>query len=219
MLTYICILAPWSSGSSALAGFTSLRSPYLPPHLFSNDERTLNTFESLAYRNQLHQLIKIQFPDKDKCSFTSTKRDAFEDFFSEWIQSQSEIATNLNKTHIVLKHALQTFALTSLTKFIQPKFIVLERPVEEIEKTRKEETGHQSMVNSEQCQFIPRPAIILTKLKLLILHYPLMNSVKRKKREKLFKKFCEMSPHIDQLTNANAFSTVTKRFFICPSLR
>ena len=207
MLTYICILAPWSSGSSALAGFLHHCGAHTcPPHLFSNDERTLNTFESLAYRNQLHKLIKIQFQDKDKCSFhPSTERGAFEDFFSEWIQSQSEIATNLNKTHIVLKHALQTFALTSLTKFIKPKFIVLERPVEEIEKTRKRRnwTAEHGKLGAMSIYSETRNYFEQTKAP----HFTLSFSEFRKKektREALLK-FCEMSPHIDQLTNANGF--------------
>ncbi len=207
MLTYICILAPWSSGSSALAGFLHHCGAHTcPPHLFSNDERTLNTFESLAYRNQLHQLIKIQFPDKDKCSFhPSTKRDAFEDFFSEWIQSQSEIATNLNKTHIVLKHALQTFALTSLTKFIQPKFIVLERPVEEIEKTRKRRnwTPEHGELGAMSIYSETRNYFDKTKAPHLTLSFDEFRK-KEKTREALLK-FCEMSPHIDQLRNANGF--------------
>ena len=207
MLTYICILAPWSSGSSALAGFLHHCGAHTcPPHFFSNDERTLNTFESLSYRNQLHELIKIQFPDKDKCSFhPSTKRDAFEDFFSEWIQSQSEIATNLNKTHIVLKHALQTFALNSLTKFIEPKFIVLERPVEEIEKTRERRnwTAEHGKLGAMSIYSETRNYFDRTKTAHFIISFDEFRK-KEKTREALLK-FCEMSPHIDQLKNANSF--------------
>ena len=207
MPTYICILAPWSSGSSALAGFFHHCGAHTcPPHLFSNDERTLNTFESIVYRNQLHELIKIEFPDKDTCSFQpSTKRGDFEDFFSKWIQSQSEIANNLNKTHIVLKHALQTFALNSITKFIEPKFIVLERPVEEIEKTRMRRnwTAEHGKLGAMSIYSETRDYFDRTKTA----HFPVSFDEFRKKektREDLLK-FCEMSPRTDQLANANSF--------------
>ena len=132
-----------------------------PPHLLSNDKRTPNTFESLAYRNKLHEFITINFPNKETCEFNpSVDCSIFENFFSEWIRNQSEIATNLNKTHIVLKHALQTFALNSLTKFIEPKFIVLERSIEEIERTRVRRNWSAEHGQIGARRFISRQKII-----------------------------------------------------------
>ena len=195
MLTYVCILAPWSSGSSALAGFLHHCGAHTcPPHLLSNDKRTPNTFESLAYRNKLHEFIKINFPNRETCEFTpSADCSIFEIFFSEWIQNQSEIATNLNKTHIVLKHALQTFALNSLTKFIEPKFIVLERSIEEIERTRVRRNWSAEHGNYLNTTKTPHFKISFDAFR------------KEKKTRDTLLEFCKMFPSIDQLENANKF--------------
>ena len=207
MLTYVCILAPWSSGSSALAGFLHHCGAHTcPPHLLSNDKRTPNTFESLAYRNKLHEFIKINFPNRETCEFNpSADCSIFENFFSEWIQNQSEIATNLNKTHIVLKHALQTFALNSLTKFIEPKFIVLERSIEEIERTRvrRNWSAEHGKIGAASIYFETENYLNTTKTPHFTISFDAFR--KEKKTRDALLQFCKMFPSIDQLENANKF--------------
>ena len=129
----ILILCPWSSGSTAVAGFLDRCGGHTcPPHFSTNDPKTPNPYESLALRNALHNLIDIESPTFEQ----KGAEVVFEKFFSKWIEEQKTLAKNIGKTFLVLKHPLKIFALHIIEKYIDPHFLVVTRPIEEIEQTR-----------------------------------------------------------------------------------
>ena len=129
----ILILCPWSSGSTAVAGFLDRCGGHTcPPHFSTNDPKTPNPYESLALRNALHNLIDIETPTFEQKGTEAV----FEKFFSKWIEEQKTLAQNIGKTFLVLKHPLKIFALHIIEKYIDAKFLVVTRPLEKIEQTR-----------------------------------------------------------------------------------
>ena len=63
----ILILCPWSSGSTAVAGFLDRCGGHTcPPHFSTNDPKTPNPYESLALSNSLKKLIDIETPTLSK---------------------------------------------------------------------------------------------------------------------------------------------------------
>ena len=55
----VIIIASWSSGSSAVAGYIDKCGAYsCPPHLNTIDERTPNSYEPLAYKKELSKLFE-----------------------------------------------------------------------------------------------------------------------------------------------------------------
>ena len=129
----ILILCSWSSGSTAVAGFLDRCGGHTcPPHFSTNDPKTPNPYESLALRNALHNLIDIESPTFEQ----KGTEVVFEKFFCKWIEEQKTLAKNIGKTFLVLKHPLKIFALHIIEKYIDPHFLVVTRPIEEIEQTR-----------------------------------------------------------------------------------
>ena len=134
----VIIIASWSSGSSAVAGYIDKCGAYsCPPHLNTIDERTPNSYEPLAYKKELSKLFDdLTFEEKgDANDFVS--------FFESWYEMESQKAKNLGLNHIVLKHPLQTFILPYLYQKLNPLFVFVTRPFEEIEKTRKRRNWHE----------------------------------------------------------------------------
>ena len=103
-----------------------------PPHFPTNDPKTPNPYESHALRNALHDLIDITTPQFHQ---KGSKR-AFDRFFSKWIDEQKNIAANLGRSFLVLKHPLKIFAIHIMEKYIDAQFLVLNRSMENIEQTR-----------------------------------------------------------------------------------
>lgn len=129
----ILIHASWSSGSSALTGYIHHCGFHAcPPFFQPRDPRTPIAFENIHYRNALHAYINIE-----KLAFScNSDSEQFENFFKSWYRQQIEIADNLNKEGLVIKHPLQIFALPIIEKFCSPLHIVLTRQEEKIEATR-----------------------------------------------------------------------------------
>tara|TARA_X000001036_G_scaffold428710_1_gene458856 strand:+ start:1154 stop:1765 length:612 start_codon:yes stop_codon:yes gene_type:complete len=129
----ILILCSWSSGSTSVAGFLDRCGCHTcPPHYPTNDPKTPNAYESHALRNHLHQLIDIETSEFKQIG----KEQVFESFFKDWIEEQKELASNIGKNFIVLKHPLKIFVMKIIEKYTNPEFLVLTRPFEKIESTR-----------------------------------------------------------------------------------
>ena len=72
-------------------------------------------------------------------NFFKQKKDAQEliDFFPGWIQTHMQIAAGIGKKAIVIKHPLTMFVIKEIEPFLtNPRYIVLKRPLEEIENSR-----------------------------------------------------------------------------------
>lgn len=133
----IVVIAAWSSGSTAVAGYLDRCGAYTcPPHVRTSDDLTPNAYEPLIYRNELARLI-------DEFSLKRYgKIEDFIKFFDAWWDEECVKADKLGCTHIVLKHPLQTFILPYLNRKISPTYIFVTRPFGDIEKTRKRRNWH-----------------------------------------------------------------------------
>ena len=128
----VVIVSSSSSGSTAVAGYLERCGAHTcPPHATTNDPRTPISHEPAAYRDALVELI-----DEDTFKQVGDPED-FVAFFERWWRSESEKAVRKGASHVVLKHALQTFVLPYLKQRLNPKFILVTRPLGEIEATRK----------------------------------------------------------------------------------
>lgn len=128
----ILVLASWSSGSTSVAGYLDKCGAYsCPPHVHTVDDRTPNAYEPAELKQVLGLCI-----DEDTLEPT-TRINAFEPFFANWIAKQRQKAAEAGHRFIVLKHALQSFLLPAITK-IEPhcRIVVVSRPFAKIEATR-----------------------------------------------------------------------------------
>ena len=130
-LKVIVVIAAWSSGSTAVAGYLDACGAYsCPPHLHTNDGRTPNAFEPAALRHALMQLFE------EKTLKEVGSQDDFLNFFENWWPQECEKAQDLGCSHIVLKQPLQTLILPYLHKRLDPTYVFVTRPLQDIEKTR-----------------------------------------------------------------------------------
>ena len=196
----IVIIASWSSGSTAVAGYIDKCGAYsCPPHLNTVDERTPNSYEPLAYRNELLNLFD-EFTFKEKGGAEN-----FVNFFEAWYTAESAKAKKLGLNHIVLKQPLQTFILPYLHQKLSPSFIFVTRPFEEIERTRNRRNWHPvhgskgaktiystsfNFLNNNSCPFISIPFNMFRN--------------DNKLRSKMLD-FIELSPSKKQIQSAESF--------------
>ena len=131
----VVILSSWSSGSTAMTGFFDRCGGHsCPPHFQTNDQRTPTAYENKDYVDALHKFIDT---DSKESLFTQ-KGDikTFLGFFEQWFTSQVKISRNIGKQFLILKHPLQIFVLDQIEPYFEPKYIVLTRSLEKIERTR-----------------------------------------------------------------------------------
>tara|TARA_Y100001960_G_C14772971_1_gene881290 strand:+ start:997 stop:1617 length:621 start_codon:yes stop_codon:yes gene_type:complete len=128
----VLILSAWGTGSSSVTGFLDKCGVYTcPPHHHTNDPRTPVAYESILYKNALADCFD-EFSLKRKGSIEN-----FTTFFEKWLGEQITIAKNIDATHIALKHPLQIFLLPRIEQITKVKYVVVTRPLIDIENTRK----------------------------------------------------------------------------------
>lgn len=131
------MISSYSSGSTAVTGFLERCGAYTcPPHTRTNDVLTPNPHEPVAYKEALLKLI-------NEVTLEPVGRPAdFTRFFEIWWQGECDKAKALGRSHIVLKHALQTFVLPYLNRRLAPKYVFVTRPLKHIEATRVRRKWH-----------------------------------------------------------------------------
>ena len=134
----IIIIAPWSSGSTAVAGWMQrLGASTCPPHQLTNDPLTPDSHEPKALRDQL---IHYHF----ESSLTPTGRDLnqFYMWFDRWIKNEERLSDDRKTNILVIKHALLAFHIKRLSELDDFVFCLITRPLERIESTRKRRGWH-----------------------------------------------------------------------------
>ncbi len=133
----IVVLAPWSSGSTALTGYLSRLGAWsCPPHQLTNDPRTPDSHESKDFRNALCECfdeftLEPKIPARDLSTF-----------LIDWLKVQRIRARDNGQRSIVLKHPLAALALDTIITVADPKFVVGLRPLDQIEATRTRRGWH-----------------------------------------------------------------------------
>jgi hypothetical protein len=200
MIKAVIIISAWSSGSTAVAGYLDKCGAYTcPPHLNTIDERTPNSYEPLIYRRELGKLF-------DDFSFEEIGNPAdFINFFEAWWDEECAKAKKLGCSHIILKHPLQTFVLPYLKKKLNPSFVFITRPYDEIEETRKRRNWHPSL-GAEGAQVIQSVAYnFFTANSCPFISIPFNIFRNDSELRKKMLDFIKLSPSIDQIQNAEAF--------------
>ena len=131
----IFILCSYSSGSSAITGFLEKCGAHTcPPHYWTRDSQTKVSYENIALKEKLESLFPL-----DSSPMFQQKGDlqTFSSFFSKWYAMQKVICKGIGKHIISIKHPLTVFVLEQILQTVDnPHFIILTRPLEEIENTR-----------------------------------------------------------------------------------
>lgn len=132
------ILGTWSSGSTAMTGYIDRLGAYsCPPHQFTNDERTPNSHEPKVLRDSLAECV-----DVNTLKMRLKDRQIFRDWFAKWLHAEKQTAACEGYYHIVLKHPLTAFFIEDIEAVAQPRWVVITRPFEAIEKTRLRRRWH-----------------------------------------------------------------------------
>ena len=146
---FIVILGAWGSGTTSVArALAQAEIDFCAPYFETNDPRTKNSFESLAFR----EVIQKHLNEKDKNLFSSKKEGlnhstgimtfpidagALTILLEKSLFSFREsVSKKSNKSRIGLKMPLASLCVPELTKALEPYFVVVHRPFEDIEKSR-----------------------------------------------------------------------------------
>ena len=137
MLPPILILAPYSSGSTAVTGYLARAGAYAcPPFQMTNDPRTKNSHEPKALRDAICGIVQ-----ETTLQYTRSPEN-FAMFFRSWLPLEEEKAKALGHTCLVMKHPLSCFVLNQIIDVCQPRIVIVGRPLDEIEKTRERRGWH-----------------------------------------------------------------------------
>jgi hypothetical protein len=124
----IFIAGSYGSGTSAITGILDkMGVSSLPPHFLTNDYRTPNSFESIAFRD-----LVISFADETTLTKNMSKA-------AEFIQGLKKLVQQGNggtADAVVLKMPLASICITQIIEAVDPYIIMVHRPIEEIEASR-----------------------------------------------------------------------------------
>ena len=114
---FIVILGAWGSGTTSVArALAQAEIDFCAPYFETNDPRTKNSFESLAFR----EVIQKHLNEKDKNLFSSKKEGLEKSLFS----FRESVSKKSNKSRIGLKMPLASLCVPELTKALEPYFVV-----------------------------------------------------------------------------------------------
>jgi len=135
----ILILSSWSAGANLVNGFLGECGAYLcPPFSKATDEKSM-THESFYFRGMIAATI-----DEETLEFKADA-DIFRNGFQSWYKKQLPDAQASGNSRISFMHPLSAFLLHEICQVTQPTFVVLTRPFDQIEATRKSIGGHENL--------------------------------------------------------------------------
>lgn len=130
----ILVCGPWSSGTTAVAGMLDqFGLNGNAPFFQTNDARTKNSFESMAFRDVINQLaseqtleLKVERP----VALQSLQE------FHDKLQADA-VAKGKEDVPIFLKYPLSALLIPQIAKVFDTKLIYVLRPLKDIEATRE----------------------------------------------------------------------------------
>ena len=144
---FIIILGSWGSGTTALARVLSaLNVNFCPPFFQTNDIRTKNSFESTRFRAVIEKSLKENDPNLFQCPTPNLIKD-LDAFRQEIINSEKE------SDIIGLKMPLASLCVKELNQVFKPHFLVVHRPLDQIETSRKRR-GWPAIYGSQGAKYI-----------------------------------------------------------------
>jgi len=138
----IIVLANWSSGSTAIAGYIHKLGAFsCPPHQMTNDIRTPNSYEPLELSKKLRELIN---ETGNLEPLVDNHQEKFKEWFAEWLENQYLEASNRGQQTIILKHPLMSFFIKEINEVCTPKYVIVTRSSTKIEATRQRRGWHRN---------------------------------------------------------------------------
>ena len=194
----IVVLAPWSSGSTAVSGYISRAGAYdCPPHVMTSDSKTPNSHEPLELRELLASIV-----DEQSLEVNKEIAPLFSPWFKSYLSRVELKAREMNCECIVLKHPLLAFFLADLIRVSDTKFIKVTRDLKNIEQTRQRRNWSRNYGDWGARKIYSLIDFMQTELenKMLTLDFAEFKSSPQK-RETLLE-FCELMP--DKTKKAHA---------------
>ena len=130
----ILVTGSYGSGTTAVTGaLVSMGIPSIPPFFESNDPRTVNTYESLAFKELVNLLA-----DQSTLRVDDSKGPEFQDGLKTLLENADTGADE----SVVLKAPLASVCLQHISRAVETTVIMVHRPLEEVEATRKRRNWH-----------------------------------------------------------------------------
>lgn len=128
MSNIVVVLGSWGSGTSAAVGALEMMGcNTCLPHFKTNDPRTPNSFEPLSLRS-----VIIPNFDEYGLKFSGPDRGAMAGLFKDWLAHEKKMSDK--PMAVKLPHLC--FFVPEMVAAWEPLFIMVERPLEEIEASR-----------------------------------------------------------------------------------
>jgi hypothetical protein len=132
----VLVCGPWSSGTTAVSGMLDqLGLNGLGPYFRTNDERTKNSFESLAFREVIDQLAS------DQTLALKVERKAaaqvLRNFRAQLEAQTPDAAAGKPEMRVFLKYPLSALLIPQICRVFDTRLIYVLRPLKDIEATRQ----------------------------------------------------------------------------------
>ena len=132
----IYVAGSWGSGTTAMAGaLHRLGLAVIRPTFVTNDERTADSFETVAFRN-----LVLKHVDESRLAWRSSPADLHQDMlaFAREIETASvREPESESARRLVLKLPLAAFCIPQMADVFDLKVVVVHRPLEDIEQSRR----------------------------------------------------------------------------------
>lgn len=195
----ILICGPWSSGTTAVAGMLDqLGLNGLAPYFQTNDERTKNSFESLAFREVIDRLASEQTLELKVDRPAAVP--ALEEFREKLVADGAE---GENQAPIFLKYPLSALLIPQIAKVFETRLVYVLRPMQDIEATRKRRGWTPNLGAAGAQALYSKMFQVLVDLPIptLIVRYPELLATRRRHAQQLAA-FCGIKADKERITAA-----------------
>lgn len=186
----VLVCGPWSSGTTAVAGvLDQLGLSGIGPYFQTNDERTKNSFESLAFRKVIDQLASEQTLEL-KTDGTAAVL-ALQEFRDMLVAA----GMNDNSTPFFLKYPLSALLIRQLAAVFQTRLLYVLRPFQEIEATRQRRgwPAHLGAAGAKVVYAKMFQVLVDLAIPTLVIRYPELLATRRRHVRQIAA-FCGIQP-------------------------
>ena len=169
-LELVLVCGPWSSGTSAVAGLlASLGLDGLPPYFQTRDERTKNSFESIAFRELVMAVASEDTVALKVDPATAAAR--LREFRAALAAGKSSPGAG---RPIFLKYPLSAALIPQICGAFNTRLVYVLRPLREIEATRVRRgwAEHQGSAGAQRIYSYMFGALVEQRIPTMMVRYP-----------------------------------------------
>lgn len=169
----VLVCGPWSSGTSAVAGvLENLGIRGLPPYFRTSDERTKNSFESIAFRD----VVMGVAAEESVALNGATLAEAVDRLraFRNGAIGKGFGGTAGKSEPLYLKYPLSAVLIPQISQVFNTRLVYVLRPVREIEATRARRRwpAHQGGAGAQRIYSYMFAALVEHRIPTMIVRYP-----------------------------------------------